>query len=227
MNTYIGRRPWFFPFPLTLICVVFIYGLAVPLSQWVENSEPGSASVFLLLLVFVLIMIYRFIVYILHEATSTSQKFYGWIDGFFALTHIWAGFTMTIAILAPDVTTHFIGIPTGTKGYDLFWTYGYANSVLLFVTIGQKVTGTTALGALPAIITAITGVSWIAIFLGLVMRFVYIPPPKIKEVPIHSMVNGFATPAHRTRQAPRPRGGRPLHKKQQAPFNSYIAEYSK
>lgn len=235
MNTYIGVWPSWFPFPLTIICAIVIYGPSLILAQVVENSAPAVAAILLTLLVFVHVMIYRFIVHILTVPTTTKQKFYGWIDGFISLTHVWAGFAMSIAILAPSVDTHFTVIPPGTKGYDLFWTYCYTNTVLLFVTIGQKIVGVTALGALPAVFTAVSGVMWIAFFATLVLRQVYIPPHKTKEKPIGTAAQSYAVPAQRTRQGPRPRGGRPLvyrTQQQQQPstssiYTSFTPDYSK
>jgi len=156
-------------------------------------------------------MIYRFVVYVLREPTTQKQKFFGWIDGFIALTHVLSGLFMTIVILSPTTDTHFSGIPLGTKGYDIFWTYGYVSVILLFVTVGWGLTATTGLGAIVPIFSAATGVTWIVMFWALVARYIYIPPPIVKGGIATAAAIGRPPPMRQV-MGPRHGRGRPMEK---------------
>lgn len=210
MLTYwIGRVPWFFPLPLTIASVAVIYGILLPISQWVESSDTVVSVLFFVWTLFVYICVYRLLKHLTTVPTIFRTKVLGWIDGYISLTHAIAGMLAGIYLLN---NANYGGIPPNIRGYDLFWTYSYANIVLIFNTAGRgNVNFATALGVVPGVLASVTGIVYITVMLVvLIVRF-YNIPHKVKEVEMTAVYN--SGPKRTGQQGPRkdyrpPRRGR-------------------
>lgn len=205
MLSWMGKSPWFFPMPLTLITMVLTWPCAVLIHELNTDLAVATAVIFVVLAAFVYYVVARFMYYVLvePELTSNRRKIIGVLDGYFSLLHVCAGLGMAIAVLSNPIDQHFSSIPPGTKGYNLYWTYMLSNFVLIFNTVGFTNIGvTTALGVLPVLITSITRTLYVAFGLGLILT-------SYKQKSDEIAINEPPPPVYRQRQFPRHAGHGP------------------
>lgn len=210
MNAWMGHAPRVFPFPLTIVTAVLTYGLLLPIHEWVTNPDVGVAIAMIVLMVFVYAIIYLYFRHVLSSPTTYRERLIGWIDGYVSVLHGIAGFGMAVYLFD---NANFSGVPPGTKGYNLYWTYTFANTIYLFNTAGRgNIAGVTALGVLPGIIASVTGMVYITVMLvAVVVQFIHVPVFRDNDPPPPQKFSMYQP--QKNRRAPRGGPGVPLYKR--------------
>jgi len=171
-----------FPLPLTVFSVVLIYGILLPVHQWIDNSKIAIAIVFPIYSAFIYTMVAWYIIKTYRKHTRVSEKVSRWIDGYISVVHAIAGLSMAIVVLSDPIDQHYGEISAGTKGYDLYWTHLLSNVILIFNTAGRGLTaGVSALGVATDILASLTGLFYIMVALSIVLRYISLPRPRPHE----------------------------------------------
>lgn len=182
MYWFIGKAPWFFPFPLSIITLVSNYAIAVLLNEVTTGYEYVSAIFFILNFVFVYYMVVGFVIFHWTTPTTVKQKILGFMDGYVSIIHCISGMVMTIVILSTNNNDHYSNLPANIKGYDLFWTYCLSNIILMFNSAGVgNAGGITALGVLPGMVASITGVAYLGSVLTVVNNGIKTPKKRMRS----------------------------------------------
>ena len=199
-----GRAPWFFPLPLTIVTATLTYGVFLPIHQWVTGSDVVVSVLQIVLCAFVLVVAYRFFAHISRTYTTFQTKMYGWVDGYISVIHGIAGLSMALYLLDG---TSYANIPPGSRGYDLYWTYMLTNILFLFNTVGRGNTGgINALGVVPGLMASVIGLVYISVFLAVFVTRFYNIPNKPREPDTRVVYSG----TQKNRRGPRRGRGAPL-----------------
>ena len=105
------------------------------------------------------------------EQYTAGGAFLGVVDCIMSMLLALGLLAFSMAILGNDGLTkyeHFTGIPDGTKGYDLYYTYCLSNSITIFFTAGFiNMYGITALGVTWNTACSLTGAILLIFAVGL------------------------------------------------------------
>ena len=155
---WIGRYPSMFPFPMTILSIILTWGVALVIHEVDPSLAVAVAVILIILSVFLSIAVTRFIIYMVTQNIPGKIQIFGYIDGYFTLLHIFSSIMMSIVILSNPINYHFEGIPVGAKGYDLFVSYIFSNTITTFNGVGfnRDFGYKTPLGAILITIISIT-----------------------------------------------------------------------
>lgn len=177
MNKWIGRHPWFFPFPTTIIVTIMTLAVGVLVHQLQPGAYVVSAVILIITGVFAIIASLHFSHKVYTLYMPTTKRIYGFIDGYVSTIFAISNFTMAaIIVSAPGAI--FNGIPPGVGGYDLYWTYIFSNIVFMFNSAGRgNAGGATAWGVLLTSMASIIGYYFLA-YLAVVLNNIRLPRKK-------------------------------------------------
>lgn len=167
-----GRHPIYIP--LSLFTLAFTYVFIVMLNQVggsvAENWVAAVASWIVFIIVFACTIAFIYRVWRDKDRISPLTQALGWLDGYISMLHALGLLAFSIIILGSP-TLDFEGIPPGTRGFNLYWTYCLTNAVLFFNTAGRgSAAGNSALGGLWMMATSIAGVFYLNFALVLILR---------------------------------------------------------